>query len=702
MFHALTNKNNLQGMARIRFFLVFLMIGIIIPLAAQDEPSKSEINAMKKKAKSAVNRRDVYEAIGNYEGYFESGGFDENSAYQLGELYFATRNYSGAKYYYDTVLSLKPKKYPKAFYYRGIVCSNMQEYAIAVESFDAFRKANRGKRDKENLGRLARDFKASAEWALSRIDSVANIQVSHLGKSVNQPHIEFSPFPINQHELIYGSYLVDTTSKTPARRKLYTAVLSGGIWHASGELEGDFNSTEFHTGNAALSPDGLRMYFTRCRKNWQVNTICEIYRSVSVDGEWQSPEKLPYPINGENFTSTQPAVGVYDRTGADILYFISDRDEGKGGMDLWYAVYDKRAEAFKEPKNAGSAINTRADECCPFIDVANNSLYYSSKGHVGFGGFDIFQSNGSLRRWTKTTGLPQPLNSSYDDTYYTTLGGGDNGFFTSNRPGAYFMENGSCCDDIFYFKYNECRKVPVEGQVLNVTNYDIYDQLNEKYNLGLEYPPTNVPAAEVNVQLYLLQNNEQDEILISQTLTDTEGKFRFNLDMKRNYKMVVKNYGFFDKIIKFSTMDTDCDKTLDIGISTVSVLPEIKIRFNVYYEFDKSRLTSNARATIDTLLLPVFDLFPNAIIEIGSHTDHNGTDEYNLQLSQSRSESVVNYLIAKGISKDRLVAKGYGETQPIAPNSDPDGSDNPEGRQLNRRTELRVVGQMSTFYIDDE
>ena len=164
---------------------------------------------------------------------------------------------------------------------------------------------------------------------------------------------------------------------------------------------------------------------------------------------------------------------------------------------------------------------------------------------------------------------------------------------------------------------------------------------------------------------------------------------------------MIKNYGFFDKVVNVSSKGVKCAEVIDAGITQLNVLPKITVRFNIYYEHDKSRLTPSARETLDTLILPVFDLFPSAVIEIGSHTDNTGTDSYNDKLSQRRSESVVKYLIQKGISPERLVAKGYGEKFPIAPNQHPDGSDNPEGRQLNRRTELKIVGETPAFYEDE-
>ncbi len=656
----------------------------------------------KRKAQQNLNHGKVYDAIYFYEKYFESGVQDARAAYKLAGLYFGIRDYKNSKRYYDSVMIVRsPKKFPLSYYYKGMVSMNLEEYDMAIESFEIFRKLYRGKRDPQERRSIAREMINSSEWAKQNADSMVNITITNLGTSVNKPHIEFSPIPVDAKKILYGSYVEDSLSKRQTMRKLFVAEKTGDNWIALGELEGPINHPEFHTGNSVISSDGKRMYFTRCRENWKGKMICEIYLSERKDKQWQEPQKLSYPVNDENYTTTQPALGQYLRTGADVLYFVSDRPGTKGGLDIWYSIYDIRNKEFKEPRNAGRAVNTRSDECCPFYELSNRTLYFSSKGQKGFGGFDVYKVTGSTRKWTEVTSLPKPINSSYDEMYLSAIPGGEEGFFTSNRPGSYAMQNGSCCDDIFHFQYNECTKITSGGIVINVTNYDVYDELNERYKLDLSYPENNAPISGVPVQLYLLDNTLHEEILLSQVETDADGRFDFDLDIGKDYKVVVKNYGFFDKVVTFDTRNRKCSDTLNLGISQINILPEITVRFNVYYEHDKARLTRTAKTTIDSLLTPVFDLFPNAIIEIGSHTDHTGSDSYNMKLSQRRSESVVNYLIKMGIVSERLIARGYGESQAIAPNTHPDGSDNPEGRQMNRRAELRIVGEMSTFYLDE-
>jgi outer membrane protein OmpA-like peptidoglycan-associated protein len=352
---------------------------------------------------------------------------------------------------------------------------------------------------------------------------------------------------------------------------------------------------------------------------------------------------------------------------------------------------------YRTPADLSNTVNTIGDECCLFYNISTQSLYFSSRGRKnGLGGFDIYKTTGSGRKWAEVIPFTKPVNSSFDDYYFSILKNNKEGFFTSNRPGSLTLNNGTCCDDIFSFKINECVGIYSRGNIRYSMNNEFYKALNEKYHLGLSYPDNNSILGDVPVELYLSGENEKDDILASKTTTDKNGNFTFELERDKYYKILVKNFGYLEKELLVNTFNKDCSDTISVATTLINYLPSISIKINIYYPFDKYFLTDSAKQTIDTKLLPLFDLFPKGILEIGSHTDSAGTDQYNIRLSQQRSESVVSYLISKGISGERLVAKGYGESIPVAPNTNPDGSANLEGMQLNRRTEIKIVGEIST------
>jgi outer membrane protein OmpA-like peptidoglycan-associated protein len=645
---------------------------------------------------------EVYNAIEFYSRYLTFEPKDIKLTYRLADLYFETRNYVKANQYYDNVISIDQRKYPAAWYKKGVVCMNLEKYENATESFAKFRKFNKDKKDRLNYRKLAVIYAASCDWAKKNMGKAANIVITHQGEVLNHPDIDFSPYPVDDKTIFYGAVYSDPARQIDPIRQIYKAEMVEGKWKNTGLLEGGINNPEFNTGNLVISEDGHRLFFTRSRKNWQGEAISEIFVSFLADSQWQTPEKLPYPVNSENYTSTQPALGVNLRTGSEILYFVSNRPGGRGGLDLWYAEYDKKTNTFKNPLNLSNKINTIGDECSPFYNISTRTLYFSSNGRKDlFGGFDIFKATGSARKWTEVVPMPRPINSSFDDYYFSILKNGRDGFFSSNRPGAMSLANGTCCDDIFSYKFLDCVKIFSHGTVRNSMDHDFYDNLKKKYNLDLLYPENNSVLIDVPVELYLKGDTENEEILISKTTTGKNGKYYFELDPDLNYKVLVRNYGYLEKKVPISTTGINCSDTIDIGTTLIDYLPRITIQLNIYYDFDKYDLTAQAKQTIDKMVMPLFDIFPTGIIEIGSHTDNVGSDEYNIDLSQKRSESVVSYLISKRISSERLVAKGYGMRIPVAPNTNSDGSDNPEGRQLNRRTEFKVVGEITSSGNDE-
>ncbi len=651
---------------------------------------------LKKFGENAVKLGDIYSAIDYYEHYCKLKPEDYDVAFTLAELYRASRDYKQAQDWYLKTYTGDSKKYTLSLYYYALMLKMNGNYELAKENFKKFKKKYRGQHKSKSL---VKNQVKGCDMAKDLIDSPINITITHLDTSINKAHIEFSPVPKDDNTLIYASLKADSIeyfaiedNKKPIR-KFYVAKKINNKWTGKNALPGPFNNDKFHTGNGAFSPDGLRFYFTRCETNWQNKVICEIYVSNNEEGKWAEPVNLGEHINFPEYTTTQPTIATDTKKKLEIIYFVSDRPRGKGGKDIWYTLYSHRKNSFSEPKNAGRKINTIGNEITPYFDPSSSTLYFSSDGLPGVGGFDVFKTQGQLSRWAIPVNIGYPVNTSVDDLYYIlNKNRKEEGFFTSNRKGGTALKNETCCDDIYSFILTDYIKLSISGNIFK-TDKDI-DPIT--YLIDSIFKYINEASLEgAIVSLYMIDDETQEELYIyPDDTTDVNGEFFFNLVADRNYKIIAFKDGFFNSQINISTKMIMYSDTLYRPIG-LKIIPKTAIILkDIYYEFGKATLTEESKTTIDSTILIILKQSPHIVIELSSHTDSVSSNEFNLRLSQKRAESVVNYLISKGISKDRLIPKGYGETQPVAPNTNPDGSDNTEGRALNRRTEFKVIGSV--------
>lgn len=666
-------------------------------------------------AKNAARVGDIYKAAEYYEIYAKLKPDNNNVAFELANLYMRSRDYQKAGEWFLKVYEKDPVGYPEALYNHALMQKAMGDYTGSTASFLKYKKET-SKQKKDNYYKKAmKNELLGNEIARNLIDTPVKAVVTHIGTSVNKAHIEFSPVPVDDNTLIYGSLrsdtvvyysTTDTTIPMPFK-KLYTAKKKGNSWVFQGEMEGPFNSDEANTGNGAFSPDGKRFYFTRCKQNSSNKMICAIFLSKNEDGTWTEPVKLGNEVNPDDYTSTQPTVGVDSRKNWETIYFVSDRKGGKGGLDIWFTSYDDKKQVFTAPKNAGK-INTVSDEMTPFYDNDTKTLYFSSNGFPGLGGLDIFKATGELNKFSEPENMRAQINSSADDLYYTVAKNKEEGFWTSNRKGGVALKNPTCCDDIYHFKLTNYIHIAVQGNVwelikkmkklktLEGQSDTITPMPLQDLSLSDSLDVDSAKLNEATVSLSLVDKTGQS-IFISQLATDATGKYFFKLEHGNFYKLSASKEGYFTKEENITTIEFTKSDTIEQDFLLEKIPQGPIVVKNIYFDFDKWDVTEASRLSLDTTLLKILRLNPELVVEISTHTDSKGTDKYNVTLSQKRAESVVSYLITQNIDKSRLVAKGYGEHQPIAPNENADGSDNPEGRAKNRRTEFRVIGTVEGY-----
>lgn len=398
-----------------------------------------------------------------------------------------------------------------------------------------------------------------------------------------------------------------------------------GAWSTPVPLSEEISS-EHEEGTAILNADFTRMYFTRCQVRDNKSMGCAIYMSSLSGGEWGKPESLD--IANDSLVVAHPAISADELT----LYFVSDMEgsleglDGKPSKDIWMVTRASTSDDFGEPINVGEPINTLDDEAFPFMHN-DGTLYFSSTGHGGMGGLDIFKANKDDAGKWQIENMRYPINSSSDDFGICFEHSREAGFFTSSRKGR--------SDDIYSFVLP-----PLKFSIVGVVK-------SEK---------TNEPLAGANVK-----SIGSDGITLDATTGD-DGTFKFMLKPNTDYVFLAKKEGFLNGKERETTkgQEKSVDFSTEIYLSPIAEPIQIE---NIFFDFGSAELRPESMVSLDKLVETLNDN-PNITIELSSHTDARGDYEYNMGLSQERAQSVVNYLISKDIAADRLVAKGYGESKP--------------------------------------
>ena len=390
-------------------------------------------------------------------------------------------------------------------------------------------------------------------------------------------------------------------------------------WQKPESIEGELNS-EYEDGACCFSPDYKTMYLTRCAVDSESPRPAQIFKSARTDASWGAPTLCD--IMKDSITSlAHPAVSP----DGEWLYFVSDMKGGIGGLDIWrVAIMDG---GFGSIENLGSPINTRGDEMFPTFRP-NGELYYSSDGHQGMGGLDIYRATQSSdNQWTITNMLA-PINSPDDDFGMTFEGHHMRGYFSSNRGDARGW------DHIYSFYLPETVHT-LTGWVYEKDGYELTEST-----------------------VHLIGNDGTNEKLS----VKTDGSFTWRVTPGASYVLLGTCDGYLNHMQELTADSTDQDREYTLQFPLSSITRPVLID-NIFYAFNSANLTDSSVVALDALVRLLTDN-PNVVIELGAHCDYKGRDEYNERLSQRRAESVVAHLIAKGINANRLVARGYGESTP--------------------------------------
>ncbi|MBD5339628.1 MAG: OmpA family protein [Bacteroides sp.] len=446
-------------------------------------------------------------------------------------------------------------------------------------------------------------------------------------KLFNSRRADFSPMYLDKS--LDQLYFTTTNEKvTGDNRSEITGMKKSDIWVARknerGEwmrpepVEGELNS-EMDEGIVSFSPDGQTMYLTMARRAPESSTSVEIYTSKRSDATWSAPVKFEI-INDTLSAMGHPAVSPDGR----FLYFSSDMPGGYGGKDIWRINLLDRAGSLE---NLGPQINTPGDEMFPYMRN-DTTMYFSSDGHPGFGALDLFVARqNATRDFWSVENMGIPMNSPGDD-FGITFGEGESGFFSSNRG------DGKGYDHIYSFELPEL-KISISGWVV--------DKDDE-------------PVPNAVIRIVGNDGSNQKEV------ARDDGSFKFKLERGVKYVMLAGAPGYLNVKQEFESdmAEEDAEYSVDFILAAINKPQVVE---NIFYDFDKATLRPESKEALDEMARMLADN-PNVTVEMGSHTDRKGSNEYNDRLSERRAKSVVDYLIAAGVDPRRLTWKGYGETQP--------------------------------------
>lgn len=582
----------------------------------------------------------------------------EQAIYNLAECYRLLNYPSKAEPFYGQALDFDKTTFPLAQYRYAVTERELTNYAEAEKAFSAFLNAYKGNdtyalsatKELQNLHFIQQELKKD-----TRLYSVNKI-------SSTQADTGTSYAPVWEEN---NTFLFTSTRPYNAADKyvnrVYQAVYTGSGLNDVNAVAIP-QAANIHQGAVSLTPDGKTLFLTR----WSTingKKVASIWSSAKTAAGWSEPIELDSIVNSIGFSAQQPFM-VPD--GKHLLY-SSNKVGGLGGFDLWYAELNAAGKPVSSV-NLGSGINTAFDEQAPYYHATSGTLVFASNGRTGMGGYDLFFAKGSANTWSGAENFGYPINSVKDDIYFTSKPGAKNiledVLISSDRSSL-------CCLDLFYVKkQHEAKRI--SGIVVACD--------------------TKAPLAGAVVSIV---DTISGRIVFTQT-TGSDGSYTFVEEDYEPLKAVATAKEYKGDSLHFNApVDEDVatltNRALCLDKAPVEVpeVGELTI-LNIYFDLDKANPQERSFAELDKLIT-MLNGNPGVVIEVRGHTDNLGSARHNKSLSDARAKSVMAYLVSKGIAKDRVTAKGFGSTVPVAANKNADGTDNPEGRQLNRRTEYRIV-----------
>ncbi len=630
------------------------------------------------KADRAFNTAQYYTASNLYKKAYarlKKNEYKAWAAYQAGECARMTNNNVEAEDFYGKAIKAKYKD-PIVYLRHADAMKRNGKYAEAVAEYNNY-KDKKGDAAKADAG--AQAATQAQAWkdkpTRHRVENVADLNSKYYDFAV-------APNPGMKNGVVFTSSREEATGTKNDNWygekyfDLFSASMdNNGKWSTPTVFPGPVNS-QYSDGSVTFDASGKTMYYTTCPSPKEVKLVqCKIMMTTMKDGKWGDPVSLPF--NNDSYTTGHPSLTADGKT----MYFASDMPGGSGGKDIWMTKWDESSSAWGAPTNLGTGVNTDGDELFPYA-ASNGKLYFSSNGKPGMGGQDLFVSENSNGVFGEAQNLKSPMNSSADDfaMFFTDH---DKGYLSSNRDG------GKGGDDIYSFV--------MPPLVLSVAGR-VYDTDTKESLEGALVELFGSDGTSLSVK------------------TGTDGMYRYELKENVKYKLSASFTGYLTKFHELTTVGLEADQSFekDFDFPLKSTKKPITVP-EIFYDLDKATLRAESKKALDGLITTLNEN-PTITVTLTAHTDYRADDKYNLNLSQRRAKSVLDYLVAHNIPADRLTAEGRGETQPKQIENDTDYAPFKTGdvlskefidklatkelretaHQYNRRTEFEVTG---TTYV---
>lgn len=536
----------------------------------------------------------------------------------------------------------------------GFALFNEGKYKDAL---DVYNKLETVGKNNPNLVVYAANYKEKCNNALALVANPVPFEPENLGPNLNTKFDDYWPvISADEQRLITTVLVKSEDGRRPTYQEdFYESYKTDSGWSKAKALDPPLNSRN-NEGAQSISPNGKLLFFSACNRR-EGSGKCDIFISSNTSRGWSEPVNLGAPLNTSAWEA-HPSMSSNGHT----LYFCSNRPGGYGKRDIWIAELDispTGSVRIKQVKNAGPVINTADDEVSPYIHFDDQTLYFSSDGHMGLGRHDIFVSRkGENGEWQKPVNVGFPINTHRDEIGFTVNALGTKAYYASED-----FEGERTDKDIYAIP------LPKDIQPVPVT-----------YLKGHIFNADNSNPLVADFELIDLQEQQ----MVSSSLSLNDGSFLLCLPAGRDYALNVSKEGFLFYSDRFTLREQDninepVMKDIPLKPLKAGVVIELK---NIYFEFDSYELRPESFFEL-TKVVKLLKNSPKVKVEIGGHTDGKGSDDYNKVLSANRANSVKDYLVKFGIDPDRLSTKGYGFSHPLN-EKDPFSG-------VNRRTELKII-----------